>query len=657
LRQLPSVEISIDGAISLRGNPNVTILVDGRPSSLTGSGRQAILEELPASMIERVEVITQPGARFDPDGMAGIINIVLKKNKLEGLNGNVRYTIGTSNNHDGSVGLNYKVGSWNFSSSVGGRWSERFGRGLSERSNFLESTTLLKQVSNSDNVGENKNARLGAEVKLPKGHSISADFSINAGFGEETERLNSLTTDPNLVLLSAYDRKTFSDNERTGMDFGFNWMQDNGAQKPKHNAAFRLGLGDNYNTNAFSQFNASGDAINLNESSISDGENQVFSGQYDHERRLGKDYKLEIGAKNTYRKIDDDFVFLMADSTGVMDSLDANRSNRFIFEESIWAAYTQVSGRKGAWDAQLGLRFEQAFTQSDLVTTDEQFVNDYFSLFPSLFINRELDDARKLGFSYTRRINRPGTREINPFPSYSDPLNLSKGNPFLQPEYAHAIEFTFQSSADKSSISATAYGRGVYGVVRRFRTVDSLGVSTTTFENIARSWNTGLELIWQWKPKKNIKLSQTFNAYRMTSDGSNLESNLNVDAFAWSYQFMGTWDFSKSWQAQLSGNYSSEQVMVQNTILPMYSADVTVKKGFLDDKLSFTLRVSDIFDTREFRMEGEGSNFNQLSHRKRQSRFAHFTIAWRFGKLEERKGSRGRGPRSNDGGGMDDGME
>lgn len=651
LAQLPSVELSIDGLISLRGNPNVTILIDGRPSALTGGGRQASLEELPASMIERVEIITQPGARFDPDGMAGIINIVLKKNKLEGLNGSVRYTLGTANNHDGSLSLNYKTGSWNFSSSLGGRYNNRFMSGNSSRSNFLESTTLLDQYSYGDALNQNLNGRLGAEVRLPKGHSIAADISGNFRTGEEEDSLYSLTTDTDFSVLSRYARLTEENDNRSGLDFGISWIQDNGNQKPKNSASFRYGLGESNSESDFFQKYATGDAINTTEASKSIGSNAVFTGQYDHERILKNNYKVEAGLKSTYRMIDDDFNYFLESAFSTPDSLDENRSNRFLFEETILAAYTQASAKKDAWDAQLGLRIEQALTQSELLTSKETFENDYLSLFPSLFINRALDDKRKIGFSYTRRINRPGTREINPFPSYSDPLNLSKGNPFLQPEYAHSIEFTFQSSADKSSISGTAYGRGVYNVVRRFRTVDTLGVSTTTFENMARSWNTGLELIWQWRPVKQVKLSQTFNAYRMTSDGSNLESNLNVDAFAWSYQLMGSWDIKKSWQAQISGNYYSEQEMVQNTILPMYSLDATVKKSLLNDKLSFTLRATDIFDTREFRMRGVGNNFSQESERKRQSRFVNLSISYAFGKLEERKSGGRKGGRGEDGGG------
>ncbi len=654
LEQLPSVEISIDGLISLRGNPNVSILIDGRPSALSGSGRQASLEELPASMIERVEIITQPGARFDPDGMAGIINIVLKKNKLEGLNGSVRYTIASSNNHDGSVSLNYKTGIWNLSSSLGGRYNNRFMSGISARSNFLESTTLLDQNSYGNALNQNLNGRLGAEVRLPKGHSIAADISGNFRIGEEEDSLYTLTTDSNISLLSRYTRLTEENDERSGLDFGMNWIQDNGNQKPKNSASFRYGHGKSVSESDFFQKYAEGDAINTREASKSEGNNTVFTGQYDHERFLKKDYKLEAGLKSTYRMIDDDFNYFLENTFSLPDSLDENRSNRFLFEETILAAYTQASARKGAWDAQLGLRLEQALTQSELLTTNETFKNDYLSLFPSLFINRALDDKRTVGFSYTRRINRPGTREINPFPSYSDPLNLSKGNPFLQPEYAHSIEFTFQSSGDKSSISGTAYGRGVYDVVRRFRTVDTLGISTTTFENMARSWNTGLEVIWQWRPAKSVKLSQTFNAFRMTSDGSNLESNLNVDAFAWSYQLMGSWDIKKTWQSQISGNYRSGQEMVQNTILPIYSIDATLKKSFLADKLSFTLRVTDIFDTREFRMKGVGNNFSQQSERKRQSRFINLSISYAFGKLEERKAGVKRGSRGEEGGGMND---
>jgi outer membrane receptor protein involved in Fe transport len=654
LQQLPSVDVNDEGAITLRGNPNVTVLIDGKPSAIVGSDREAILEQLPASVIERIEVITQPGAKYDPDGTAGIINIITRRNRLQGFNGNIKLSGGNGPAYDGSISLGYKTGIWNITAGAGLRQNERYGFNESRRTSFLENTEILEQKTNSISINENANFKLGLEITPGKSQSIVADFSGNTAGGRDNDSLlsrNSLT-DGN--LLSQFLRLTRGKDSRGGWDAGLSWFKDDRDGQVKTNASFRYGESQSLSDEFFFQKNPQGEASALTDRNIRNNEEIVWTAQLDHEHVLSEKIKIDGGLKTNYRSLDKDLAFYTDSLWGAGEALNPNLSNRFIFKETLLSAYTQASGKSGSWEAQAGARFEQALTNSELLTTEETFENNYFSIFPSAFIKRKTGENSDIILSYTRRISRAGTRELNPFPSYSDPLNLTRGNPYLLPEYIDAFEIGYTSFTKKNTYSIVTYHRQTNDVIQRFREVDSGGVATTTFLNISSSGSTGIELIWQWKPINELRINQTINGYRLTTDASNLQSNLNAKGITWSYQLMASAEINKKWQLQLSGRYSAPRIMPQTTVLPMYWLDISIQRSVLQDKGSISLRGSDIFDIRDFRLESKGLNFESESTRKRQSRLIVLGFSYNFGKLEDRKSKRSRGDgRGNDMDGMD----
>lgn len=655
MQQLPSVDVNDEGSITLRGNPNVTVLIDGKPSAIMGSDRQAVLDQLPASVIERVEVITQPGAKYDPDGTAGIINIVTRRNRLQGFSGNVRLNAGNGPSYDASVSLGYKTGIWNLTAGAGFRDNERYGRSKTERTSFLGNTEFLEQTANSVSANESMNYRLGLEITPGRSQSIVADFSGNLMDGSDEDSLLSRNSLSGGNLLSQFVRLTRGKSERRGWDAGLAWYSDRKGGKVKFSASMRYGENSSFSDEYFFQKDVLGEAVELTDHTIRDNADVVWTAQMDHEHVVNDRIKADGGLKVNYRELDNDLVFYTDSLFGSGETLNTNLSNRFIFRETLLSAYTQVSAKKGSWEAQAGARFEQALTNSDLLTTEETFENNYFSIFPSAFIKRKTGEFSDISLSYTRRISRAGTRELNPFPSYSDPLNLLRGNPFLLPEYIDAFELGYTTFTKKHTVSTAVYYRQTNDVIQRFREVDSSGVATTTFLNVSKSGSTGIELTWQWKPLKELRINQTINGYRLNTDATNLQSNLDADGFTWSYQLMATAEIAKKWQLQLSGRYSAPRIMPQTTVLPMYWLDFSVQRPVLNDKGSISLRVSDIFDVREFRLESKGLNFESEAARKRQSQLIVAGFSYNFGKLEDKKGKRGRGEqgRSNEMDGMD----
>lgn len=661
LENIPSVEVDIDGQISLRGSSNVTVLIDGKPSGLTGGDRDALLDQIPANLIDQVEVITNPSAKYDPDGMAGIINIVLKKNKLEGFYGNTQLTLGTGDNYDGSVGLNWRNSKVNVSTSYSFRYNDRFSRSTTFRDNRLETdTNRLDQMANGDRIGTSHTARIGADWSLTPSRTLS--LSGTAGFRDQdnNELVEFNIFEPDAGLVENYNRRTASINDRFNYDLNLGYREEFGSREHFFKADAFYSRFSGLSDSEFGQQFFDPDGLQLDsiiplELTTNDNFTNVWTFQADYERPLEHEGRFEAGVKSILRDMGTDFFagFQEQDGTVLPDS---GRINDFEYEEDIHSAYATWGRKFGDWGVQTGGRLEQAFTTSRLITTGETFENDYLSFFPSANLSYDLADDHILQLSYSRRINRPRTRQLNPFPNFNDPLNLRRGNPFLLPEYTNSYELGWTKYIKRNTLNASVYYRDVSNVIRRIKTVDNEGVSTTTYENIAGAETWGLELIASWRIGQGFNVNASANFFRTVSDGSNIESDLNADAFGWSSRVRASYKWGNNWEAQVSGFYRAPMEILQGEFSGFFFGDVAVQKRIWDGKGTIGLRLRDALDTREFEFTTFGPTFYQEGYRKRESQNLYLSFSYRFGKLEERSGRRGRGSSGfggDDGGGME----
>lgn len=665
METLPSVEVDVDGNISLRGSQNVTVLIDGKPSALTGASRQALLEQIPASSIERIEVITNPSAKYDPDGMTGIINIVLKKNKLQGFHGNLSLSAGTGDQYNGSFGLNYRDKKVNVFTNYSYRYADRFSRSTTDRTSYLEEGDLfLDQNSEGNSIRSNHTIKAGTDIYLTPSSTLGFSVTYNTN---ESEGLDSLFNDQYYVSgvpLSYYRRDSRSEDQGRGYDLAANFRKDFDGNDHFLTADVQWsdfsGSAQNDITN--SDLDQDGIIINpFNEQEVNrieDG-SQVLTLQLDYARPLhGGQGKIETGYKSIVRDLNNLFDGESLDSISGDFVAQVDRNNVFEYSEGIHALYAQYGRKLDRLSFQGGLRAEQVYTTSLLKTTDEQFENDYFSLFPSAYLTYALSKENEVQFSYSRRINRPRSRQLNPFPNYSDNLNLQRGNPFLLPEYTNSFEATYSLRRKASQVMISAYLQDQNEVIRRYTTIDSLGVRTTTYANYAGMQNYGLELVMNMKLTKWWSLNMSANGYRTVNDATNLESDLSSTAYSWSARAMSNMKFNSGWQLQIMGFYRAPEIFPQGEFLGFVFTNISVKKSILDDKGTLTLNLRDAFDTREFKFNSFGSGFDQESYRKRESRNLFLTFTYRFGKLEagrDRRRSGGGG--DDDGGGFDDMMD
>lgn len=663
IETLPSVQVDIDGNISLRGSQNVTILIDGKPSALTGTSRQAIMEQIPASSIARIEIITNPSAKYDPDGMSGIINVVLKKNKLAGFHGNVSLTAGTGDQYNGSLGLNYRNNKVNVFTNYSYRYSDRFFRSETNRTTFGadEGDLFLAQNADGGRVGQNHTIMSGVDLYLQPTLTLSVSGTLNLGETANQDSVLNYQDYASGVVLSNFNRFSNSERNEGGYDLNVGLVKQFKGDQHIWTTDMRYSDSQSDRLNSFENLDylIGNDVFNSDtpeEFNNTNSTRNTFTGQTDYVRPVHDgDGKIEMGYKAIIQEFQNDFDGYAQDSLSGFYEPQIDRNNSFVYDEQIHGAYVTYGRKINRFSFLAGLRAEQVFTTSTLITTDEVFNNDYFSLFPSSHLSYDVTEASQLGLSYSRRINRPRSRQLNPFPNYSNVLSLRKGNPFLLPEYTNSFELAYSIQKGKSNYMISAYLRDVNDVIRRFTTVDTSGVSTTTYENFAGAQNYGIELVINTPINKWWSINASANGYRTKNDGTNLESDLNNEAYSWSARIMSTMKFKKGLSIQLSGFYRAPELYPQGSFNGFLFSNIALKKSILKNKGSLTLNLRDIFDTREFSFDSNGTGFEEESMRKRESRNLLLTFAYRFGKLEPTKGKRKRSSRDNGGGEIDDG--
>ncbi len=651
LQNIPSVTVDFDGAISLRGNANITLLIDGRPSGVTG----AKLEQIPASAIESVEVITNPSARYNPEGMSGIINIKLRKKRELGFNGLVSANAGTGEKYNGSINLNYNKKFINIFGSYDVRTGNRSGGSKSERSSYFADTAWYN-ASNSDshrtdlsntyklgvdftfnpmNVltlswytsrGGDNNKDFSYNYRYDKNHSLSSFYTIDEG-GKEDNTSND--------FILAYKR-TF---ERKGQEFTLDATYS--ANKDSEN--------QDVNETDFLSTSVLDSILNTFNKTDNNRGNGNLQANYVHP--INKDIRLEGGYQGIYRNTDDYYHYGRVDDAGVQVE-DNAVSNHFIYTENIHAVYAIFGLTKEKYSMQLGLRVESANTKSDQKTQDQTYTNDYVSLFPTVHLNRKFAHEQEAQLSYSRRINRPNMWSLNPFRDISNPDYVRYGNPYLKPEYINAYELGYSKYYKKATINASVFYRRINDVIKRYSFYDADTVMNMTSKNLSYGESYGTEIILDKELFKWWKAALNFSYFRNIIKGSKEDATLSNDNFSWTSRFNSTFTLPHRTFFQLNANYRGPMVNPGGEMAAMYNVDIALKNEIIKDKLTINFRMSDIFNTQKFKNTSSGAGFSSEYERWRETRVAFLGVTWKIGgdiKQKQRKRSD-----QNGGGGGDE---
>lgn len=636
LQNVPSVTLDVDGALSLRGSGSVIVLVDGKPSGLTGLDRQAVLEQIPASNIERVEIITNPSSRFDADGAAGIINIVLKKERAAGFNGTVQLNVGTRDKYNASINLNARFKKLNLFGSYNFRDDRRFQYRTSDRQNrFADSVSYLTQRNDAIRRGVNNNLRLGFDYALSPRNNVTLSVLYRPEYSYDSELETFNTQDASRSSLGRTLRLTEEREPERGLDYTFGYQKTFAKKGRKLSADATLSTNQGTEVQNFSNSTTLPDALLtpnflIGEQRASNrGDNRVGVLQVDFVEPLKAKQRLEAGLKYTSRRLGADYVF----ENRLNESwvLNPNISNNFIYDERTSAAYVNFGDDRKKFSYQLGVRTEYTAINTDQRTTNQQNKRDYIYLFPSAFVNYNLSQAQKIQLNYTRRIDRPSVRSLNPFIDLSDPLNIRFGNPLLNPELINSFELSHLWTGKTTSLTSSLFFRQTNNEITNYRTLRDDGITEQTSLNLNRSQNYGLEVVLSQDIAQWWKVNGNFTFFQRSIQASaDIPGILTRTNRSWTGRLTSDFRPTRGTAIQLAVNYRSPFLIAQGTINQFFNVDIGIKQDILNGRGTLNLRVSDLFNTLQFQSDSFGPNFLATSLGKRESRIGFIGFSYRL---------------------------
>lgn len=634
LANLPSVEVDVDGNVSLRGDSNVQILIDGRSSSLTGANQADFLSQYPADTIERIEVITNPSARYKPDGTAGIINIVLKKQHAPGYAGSVHLLVG--NRWRGSVTAtgNYNPGRYNLFGSFTLKQDDRIRYATDRRTEVDPATGLATTTA----TVTTEHARLISQVGR-------AGFDWAAGPGDrlgETvdysyRTMKRSAQEESVSDGTAYDRLRYDPEgerdvvSRTTYEHRFGRDDDTlslEARWEHHDEIDNNGYTDVYQVPvAPTSFDRTRDFTNE--------PSTEFLAEYSNQLRA--DARLEAGYDRSEDRSSQDQEVADLDPATQQWVTDPTVTNLFKLDQTVDALYGTYRQRWGEFGAMLGLRAEAADVRTDQVTAAIAGDQRYLRLYPTLHTTDDLTPAWQLQLNYSHRVHRPESDDLNPYPQYQDPYNLRAGNPQLRPEEIHSLEAGVQYRQDDTTYVATLFYRYSYNGFTTISEFVSPTTLLTTEENLATTQSGGLELAATVSPWKALSLNASGDLYSSQISAANLGYAGDRSAFAWTGKGSVEYSSSKATLWQLNANYSARRLTPQGYRLPTFVANFGVKHDFKGRRWSAVFTISDLFDSLKDETRLDTPTLHDDALRRRSSRNFSAGLIWNFGSPKKGK--------------------
>lgn len=636
LGNLPSVSIDGQGNVNLRGSSNVQILIDGKPSGLLSFNGAEGLRQLQGGMVDRVEIITNPSARYQAEGMAGIINIVLKKEQRRGINGSFDFTAGQPDNFGTAINLNYRRENLNFFINYGilyreieNPYSTRYQEFYSNDTTFITNqNNISRQTSFSNNI------QFGADYFFNESNILTTSFTYRHRTGTrntDIEYIDFLFNENNAQGIT----RRYQDEEETepNMEYALSYERNFG--RKDHDLSAILSYLNNwedsdqlYTEQTFSSNGApSGNPDRLQRSDNYETEKQLLL-QADYVHPFGENGKLEAGIRNTLRDITNDF--LVAERNGEEWMPKAGFDNDFYYDENIYAAYLITGNKVRKISYQLGLRGEYTDLTTELLQTKEVNHREYFNLFPSVHLTYDLPAKNTVQISYSRRLHRPTYNDLTPFFTFLDERNFVSGNPDLNPEYTHAFELGHIKHFGAGSVSSALYYRRTNDNIERIREMNENGYATTRPFNLVEEDAFGAEFISSFQPAPWWKLDFNLNFFRAVTDGTNLDQSFESDTYSWFGRLNTRFTLWGNTDLQVRGNYDAPQQRPQGRRLATTYLDLAITRDVLKNKGTLTLNVTDVFRSNRYRMITKGSTFYTHDDFLRTPRQVNLTFNYRL---------------------------
>jgi len=700
LDNVPSLSVDAEGNVALRGNQSVTILIDGRPSNLAGSNVAEVLRLLPADSVDKVEVITNPSARYDAEGGGGIVNIILKKGRAGGFNGSVIATTGDPANHGLSTNLNYRSENFNIFSNIGYNYRNNPGNSFTN-SRYLDednnTTSYTNERRTNDRLRKGFNASLGMEYFIDSTLTWTNSLSIRRNTGSNPTRTYYDNYDAGYNFSNTRFRLNYEEDKESNLNYGTNLIKkfNDKGHELRIDASVSKSIEDE-DANITDEIVGAADASNNSyERTFNDQDESRGLVQADYVLPIGEKSRFEAGYRGSFSKLDTD-----ARAETLVDGAyqnNANYTNHLVYKEKINALYSQYGSKFGSFSYLLGLRWEDSNIDVNLLTTNELNNKRYNNFFPTAFLSYEFSESSSISLSYARRINRPRGRFLNPFGGLQSNINIFRGNPDINPSKTHSIDAGFMKKWKSLTFNTSAYlnitddsfqfvrqqnGDVVTQVVGGADIVDPVTgavtivdgqdtrtpVTVTTPINLAKEYRFGFEFNINYNPFKWWRINSNFNFYRNQTKGDytftytdtqtgqtvNDFQDFNNTAYAWTTRVNSKINLPYKIDWQLNGNYEGPQNNAQGRRVGVASANTALSKDILKDKATVAINVQDIFNSRKMKNEtyipGQVSSYSEMQWRQRQVTLS-FTYRFNMTKQDRQKEQQQRG---QDGGGGDE---
>lgn len=670
LDNVPSVAVDVEGNVSLRGNENVRILIDGRPSG--GVNINDVLKLLPADSVDKVEVITNPSARYDAEGGGGIINIVLKKGKNQGITGTVTLSTGDPANHGVMGTLNYKTEQFNLFTTQGYNYRKGPGNSMTN-TEFLdrdtrETTGFLEERRKNERLNKSYNGSFGIDLFLDKNTTWTNTFSYRRSTGENPDNVLQRHFDEFRNLETITNRFNSQNDKDQNVEFSSNLLKkfnDNGHQLT---VDFMVSKSNDDENSGISFY----DTDALSNSITSSGNQRTSSLQDQNRTLLQADYVYPFGKSQFEAGYRGNFMDLTTDYA-VEDLFDGNWTNNpnytniLQYKENVNALYTQFGSKiTSKLSYLLGLRWEDSNIEINQFTTNEFRNKKYNNFFPSAFLAYEFAEGTSASISYSRRISRPRSRSINPFSNLSSNINQFRGNPDLDPSLSDAFDLGFLKKWDKLTFNTSMYFNRTQDAVqfaRSIETIDGTDVLITSPRNIGTEDRFGFEFTLSYNPYKWWKLNSNFNLFRnqtkgdytyttIDGDGNSIENYVDFSntAYSWFARINSRINLPLGIDWQMNGTYNAPQTNAQGKSKGIASMNLAFSKDVLKDKATLALNVNDVFNSRKRIMESNLATQNSYTEMQWRERQITLTFTYRFNKKKTEREKPTRKTDSDNGG-------
>ena len=639
LRAIPELEVDINGKVTTRGNQTVTIQFNGRPAPLKGDALASYLQQMPGDRIAKVEVIPNPGARYDPEGPGGIVNIVLKDNIDLGLSGNLTLNGSTRLTRGGGLRINYQKGRLALFTGGNINFNNSSGKLYDLRRNLLATpVTLFQQDGTQEHSGSVGYGDVNMELKVGK----QATVWLNGSTSGSNNRQHIFTAyeilAEDMVLLDTYNRSMHSNNVWRGGQASTGFKQVFVPNKHELSIELYRDFGDNnYENNIRRLLQNPGAPIHLTLTDADqDNRERVFTFEYTRPLSTGK---LEAGTRISGRRTGYDIAMdILADED--VEATASSTLNNYDYREQFNAAYVTINRPVKKFSLTAGLRAELATTDFRLPVTGDEFHNEFRTLFPSAAIAYDFGAGTTLRFNYSKRIGRPSPDVLNPYMAVLDPLNRQVGNPHLEPTYTHSFNADVSKIASFGTLRLSTYYRHTIDQWMSVKHVDSLGVSLVTWKNLSDMQTYGFSALASLKPGGSVSGAITLNGYREVRDAANLTADYVRSAYRWSASGNSQIKLNEATNAQLSINYRPSQLLVQGRMSGMLFSSVGLRRQLMDRKASLNLNVTDPFSLFRYEFVTNDRTHEQVSQTRPKIRQATLSFTYNWGKPPQQQARR-----------------